>query len=78
MSQKINVEIMSAVEKFNSLDGDLLVAEGTTLGGFIAEHLGGDDRSSMMVAVNQCSVTDDYVLVEGDAITITPIKVKGA
>ena len=54
------------------------VAEGNTVEKFFSEQL--PDRSSedFLIRVNRQPVPKDYVLQEGDRVTMTPTKIEGA
>lgn len=54
------------------------VAENTTVEQFFMIKMSGRDAGDYMIRVNRQPVPRDYVLREGDRITITPTKVEGA
>ncbi len=54
------------------------VAAGTTVEKFFAQHMSGSEASGYLIRVNRQPVPRDYVLQEGDRITITPTKIEGA
>ena len=54
------------------------ISEGTTVEQFFAEKMQGRKASDYLIRVNRQPVARDYVLTEGDRITITPVKIDGA
>lgn len=54
------------------------VAEGTTVEQFFTIKMQGRESSGYMIRVNRQPVSRDYVLQEGDRVTITPTKIQGA
>jgi sulfur carrier protein ThiS len=54
------------------------IAENTTVEQFFKIKMSGKEESDYMIRVNRQPVPKDYVLREGDRITITPIKIEGA
>lgn len=54
------------------------IAENTTVEQFFKIKMQGAEEHNYMIRVNRQSVAKDYVLQEGDRITITPTKVEGA
>jgi len=48
-----------------------------SVGEFFISHMGGNP-ADFMIRVNRQPVARDYVLKEGDRITITPTKIDGA
>ncbi len=56
----------------------LLVRKGTTIDQFLQEQLGRRyNASSYMIRVNRDHVDKDYVLEDGDRVTVTPEKMDG-
>ena len=55
----------------------LEVEAGTTVKAFFSDRIKGQ-ASSYLIRVNRQPVASDYVLKEGDRITITPTKIEGA
>ena len=53
-------------------------AEGTTVEKFFGEKLPGRSPDDFLIRVNRQPVPRDYVLQEGDRITMTPTKIEGA
>jgi len=53
------------------------VETGTTVKTFFGKHAKGE-ASSFLIRVNRQPVASDYVLQQGDRITITPTKIEGA
>jgi len=56
----------------------LQVTEGMTVENFFGQQLGGQDSADYLIRVNRQPVAKDYVLHDGDRITITPTKIQGA
>jgi len=54
------------------------ITEGTTVEQFFAIKMQNQNESDYLIRVNRQPVSRDYVLQEGDRITITPTKVDGA
>jgi len=54
------------------------VAEGTTVESFFQEQLPNRKASDYLIRVNRQPVARDYVLADGDRITMTPTKIEGA
>ena len=54
------------------------VADGTTVEQFFNEKMPGRKPDDYLIRVNRQPVQRDYVLQEGDRITITPVKIEGA
>jgi sulfur carrier protein ThiS len=54
------------------------IAENTTVEQFFKIKMSGRDASDYLIRVNRQPVAKDYVLREGDRITITPTKIEGA
>lgn len=52
--------------------------EGTTVEQFFDEKMPGQEPEDFLIRVNRQPVARDYVLQEGDRITITPTKIEGA
>jgi len=52
--------------------------EGTTVEQFFNEQMPGRKATDFLIRVNRQPVPKDYVLQEGDRITITPTKIEGA
>ena len=53
------------------------IAEGLTVGSFVDGEIEGSPES-YLIRVNRQPVAADYVLQEGDRITVTPTKIHGA
>ena len=53
-------------------------ANGTTVERFFAERLPGQKAEDYLIRVNRQPVSRDYVLREGDRVTMTPTKIEGA
>ena len=56
----------------------LNVADDTTVANFFAEQLPDRKASDYLIRVNRQPVARDYVLQDGDRITMTPTKIEGA
>ncbi len=56
----------------------LNVAPGTTVQAFFAERIPGGRAQDYLIRVNRLPVASDYVLQDGDRVTITPTKIEGA
>lgn len=60
----------------------LVIEDGTTIRDFVADRMNSYiERGSphdYLIRVNRQSVGSDYVLQEGDRVTITPTKIQGA
>jgi len=54
------------------------IAENTTVEQFFKIKMSGREASDYLIRVNRQPVAKDYVLREGDRITITPTKIEGA
>jgi hypothetical protein len=54
------------------------VAEDTTVEKFFSERLSGRSPGDYLIRVNRQPVPKNYVLKEGDRITMTPTKIEGA
>ena len=54
------------------------VSEGQTVEQFFNDKMPGRKADNYLIRVNRQPVPRDYVLKEGDRITITPTKIEGA
>ena len=54
------------------------VSEGKTVEQFFSEKMQARKPEDFLIRVNRQPVPRDYVLKEGDRITITPVKIDGA
>jgi len=54
------------------------IAENTTVEQFFKIKMSGKEVSDYMIRVNRQPVARDYVLQEGDRVTVTPTKIEGA
>ena len=54
------------------------VAPNTTVDKFFSQQITGGKAEDYLIRVNRQPVPRDYVLQEGDRITITPTKIEGA
>lgn len=54
------------------------IAENTTVEQFFKIKMTGQNEADYLIRVNRQPVARDYVLREGDRITITPQKIEGA
>jgi len=53
-------------------------AQGTTVEKFFNEKMPGRKAEDYLIRVNRQPVPKDYVLHDGDRVTITPVKIEGA
>jgi len=54
------------------------VAAATAISSFFQQRLPGREPTDYLIRVNRQPVPQDYVLQEGDRVTITPTKIEGA
>lgn len=54
------------------------IAENTTIDQFFAIKMQGQQEEDSLIRVNRQPVPRDYVLRDGDRVTITPRKIEGA
>jgi sulfur carrier protein ThiS len=54
------------------------IEDGTTIDKFFANKMGGETPTDYLIRVNRLPVPRDYVLKEGDRITVTATKIEGA
>jgi sulfur carrier protein ThiS len=54
------------------------VAAGTTISEFFKSKMSGREARSYVILVNRQNVRGDYVLADGDKVSVTPSAVKGA
>jgi hypothetical protein len=54
------------------------VADGTTVEKFFCEQLPSGDAGDYLIRVNRQPVARNYVLQEGDRVSMTPTKLEGA
>lgn len=54
------------------------VSEGKTVEQFFNDKMPGRKADNYLIRVNRQPVPRDYILKEGDRITITPTKIEGA
>ena len=54
------------------------IAENTTVEQFFKIKMSGREANDYMIRVNRQHVARDYILREGDRVTITPLKIEGA
>lgn len=52
--------------------------EGNTVAQFFKDKMPGREASDYLIRVNRQPVPRDYVLQEGDRVTVTPTKIEGA
>lgn len=50
----------------------------TTISNFFAAKVPGGKASDFLLRVNRQPVAQDYVLQDGDRVSITPVKIEGA
>ena len=53
-------------------------SEGITVKQFFDDQMPGQEPEDFLIRVNRQPVPRDYVLREGDRVTITPTKIEGA
>ena len=56
----------------------ITASEGTTVKQFFDDQMPGQEPEDFLIRVNRQPVPRDYVLQEGDRVTITPTKIEGA
>jgi sulfur carrier protein ThiS len=54
------------------------IAENTTVEQFFSIKMSGQNAEDYTIRVNRQPVSRDYILRDGDRITITPTKIEGA
>lgn len=54
------------------------VADGLTVAKFFAQQLSGGRAEDYLIRVNRQPAASDQVLLDGDRISITPLKIEGA
>jgi len=54
------------------------VEDGTTVENFFQEQLPDRKAGDFLIRVNRQPIARDYVLADGDRITMTPTKIEGA
>ena len=54
------------------------ITSGLAVKEFFAEKMSGCEPEDFLIRVNRQPVASDYVLQEGDRVTITPTKIEGA
>jgi len=54
------------------------VAEGTTIAQFFQDKMPGRKPTDFLIRVNRQVVPGDYVLQQGDRVTVTPLKIERA
>jgi sulfur carrier protein ThiS len=54
------------------------IDEGTTVERLFAQHLPDRSEGDYLIRVNRQPVARDYVLQDGDRVTMTPLKIEGA
>ena len=56
---------------------EMEVPSGTTIEELFLKQMGKEDTADFLIRVNRSPVTAQYVLQNGDRVTITPTKVEG-
>ncbi len=56
----------------------IAVSEGTTVEQFFKDKMQGSKPDDFLIRVNRQPVPREYVLKEGDRVTVTPTKIDGA
>ena len=54
------------------------VTEDTTVEQFFKDKMQGSKPDDFLIRVNRQPVPRDYILKEGDRVTVTPVKIEGA
>ena len=54
------------------------VSEGTTVEKFFGQRLPGRSTADYLIRVNRQPVARNYVIQDGDRVSITPVKIEGA
>ena len=54
------------------------VTDGTTVEQFFKDKMQGSKPDDFLIRVNRQPVPRDYILKEGDRVTVTPVKIEGA
>ena len=54
------------------------VEEGTNIEKLFKDKMQGEQTSDYLIRVNRQPVPREYILKDGDRITITPVKIEGA
>jgi len=54
------------------------IQDGTTVEKFFAEHVPGRRSEDYLIRINRQPVPRDYVLQDGDRVSMTPTKIEGA
>jgi sulfur carrier protein ThiS len=54
------------------------VQDGTTVEKFFGEHVSGRRSEDYLIRINRQPVPRDYVLQDGDRVSMTPTKIEGA
>ena len=72
-----HMKVLYINNKGGGVAGHTDVDEGTTVGQFFEQRMGGKP-DDYLIRVNRQPVPAEYVLQEGDRVTITPIRIEGA
>jgi hypothetical protein len=54
------------------------IASETTMEQFFKSHFSGEEAADYLIRVNRQPVPRNYVLQDGDRVTVTPTKIEGA
>ncbi len=54
------------------------ITEGATVESFFEDRLPGSHAGDYLIRVNRQPVPNDYILQDGDRVTMTPTKIEGA
>ena len=54
------------------------VPEGKTVEQFFNDNMPGSKPNDFLIRVNRQPVASDYILQDGDRVTVTPLKIEGA
>lgn len=71
------MKVLFVNNKGGGFAGHTEIQENTTVAQFFAEKVSGQP-DDYLIRVNRQVVSSDYVLQEGDRVTITPVRIEGA
>ena len=54
------------------------VSAGMTVEQFFGKHMPGAEAADYLIRVNRQPVPKEYILQDGDRVTMTPVKIEGA
>jgi sulfur carrier protein ThiS len=76
--RNINMRIMYINNDGGGFADYVEAQEGNTVAQFFKDKMPGREASDYLIRVNRQPVPRDYVLQEGDRVTVTPTKIEGA